>query len=92
MVGWVTLLSVWEIKAWIKTATRDARLYMLNPASNAVSLPPSWVAKISDGVVWSRGCNWEDYSLGSLKLFNLVQVVYCLNSHVEINPDPQIGV
>ena len=51
MVGWVTLLSVWEIKAWIKTATCDARLYMLNPVSNAVSLPPSWAAKISDGVI-----------------------------------------
>ena len=92
MVGRVTLLLVWEIKAWIKTTTRDARLCMLNPLSNAVSLPPSREAKISDGVVWSPGCNWEDYSLGSLKLFNLVQVVYCLNFHVEINPDPQIGV
>ena len=75
-----------------KTVTRDARFYMLNSVSNAVSLSPSWVAKISDGVVWFWGCNWEDYSLGSLKLFNLVQVVYCLNFHVEINPDPQIGV
>ena len=75
-----------------KTVTRDARFYMLNPVSNAVSLSPSWVAKISDGVVWSWGCNWEDYTLGSLKLFNLVQVINCLNFHVEINPDPQIGV
>ena len=78
--------------AWVRAATWDAKLYKLNPVSNAVSLPPSWVAKISDGVVWSWGCNWEDYSLGSLKLFDLVQVVYCLNFHVEINPDPQIGV
>ena len=36
--------------------------------------------------------NWEDYSWGFLKLVNLVLVAYCLNFHVEINPDPQIGV
>ena len=56
VVDRVTLLLVWEIKAWIKTATRDARLCMLNPVSNAVGLPPSWAAKIFDGVIWFWGC------------------------------------
>ena len=52
VVGRVTLLLVWEIKAWIKTATRDARLCMLNPVSNAVGLPPSVVVESSSSVVW----------------------------------------
>ena len=77
MVGRVTLLLVWEIKAWIKTATRDARLCMLNPVSNAVGLPPSWATKFFLMVLYGFGdVNWEDYSWGFLKVVIFVLAAY----------------
>ena len=88
VVGRVTLLLVWEIKAWIKTATRDARLCMLNPVSNAVSLSPSWAAKFLMVLYGFGDVNWEDYSWGFLKLVNFCSSSLLLNFHVEVNPDP----
>ena len=80
VVDRVTLLLVWEIKAWIKTATHDARLCMLNPASNAVNLSPSWAASF-DSVIWFRGSY-----LGGL-FFRVLKVVISsslsLTFHVE---------
>ena len=76
VVDRVTLLLVWEIKAWIKTATHDARLCMLNPASNAVNLSPSWAASF-DSVIWFRG-----FYLGGLCIFfGVLKVVVSGRGH-----------
>ena len=57
------MLLDWGDKAWLESSTHGARLYMLNSASNAVNLSPSWAASF-DSVIWFRG-----FYLGGLCIF-----------------------